>query len=235
MNMPLSERRFFLSTPHECGYLPDVMATSLVVDPQAPLDAEMYSQLIQLGFRRSGDTVYRPHCESCSECIPIRIPVDAFSFSRSQRRLMKHNHDLSAVSLPCSFHEEHYQMYLRYQSARHPGGSMDVDDRQRYINFFYAEGLETRLVEFRLGDELLCVAVVDWLPVGLSAVYTFFEPGHSGRGLGSYAILWQILRASDIGLPHVYLGYWIQGCDKMSYKERYRPHDLFINNRWYRT
>lgn len=234
-NMSLSERKFFISTSHECGYLPDATATSLVADPQVELDTEAYSQLIQLGFRRSGDIVYRPHCSDCSECIPIRVPTDAFSPSRSQRRLWKKNDDLKIKSLPCEFHEEHYQMYRRYQSARHAGGSMDVDDRDRYISFFTADGLETRLVEFRHNNELLCVAVLDWLPVGLSAVYTFFDPGHNDRGLGAYAILWQIMRARDIGVPHVYLGYWIRDCDKMSYKNRYHPYELFIDNRWLRT
>lgn len=233
--MSLSERKFFISTAHECGYLPDATATSLVADPQVELDTEAYSQLIQLGFRRSGDIVYRPHCSDCSECIPIRVPTDAFSPSRSQRRLWKRNNDLKITSLPCEFHEEHYQMYRRYQSARHAGGSMDVDDRDRYISFFTADGLETRLVEFRDNNELLSVAVIDWLPVGLSAVYTFFDPEHNERGLGAYAILWQILRARDIGVPHVYLGYFIRDCDKMSYKNRYHPHELFVDNQWLRT
>jgi len=233
--MSLSDRKFFISTAHECGYLPDAQATSLVADPSEALDADIYSRLIQMGFRRSGDLVYRPHCSQCRECVPIRIPTEAFTPTRSQRRVWKNNDDLEVRSLPCTFHEQHYQLYRRYQAVRHPGGSMDVDDRERYIQFFQAEGLETRLVEFRLGDELLAVAVVDWLPVGLSAVYTFFDPDHSRRGLGAYAILWQIMRARDIGLSHVYLGYWIRDCDKMSYKNRYRPHELFIDNRWMRV
>ncbi len=233
--MSLSERKFYISTSHECGYLPDATATSLVADPQAPLDADSYSQLIQLGFRRSSDIVYRPHCTGCSACIAIRIPVAEFSVSRSQRRLWQKNNDLAVTSLPCTFDDEHYQIYRRYQSARHAGGSMDVDDPERYISFFTAAGIETRLVEFRLDDKLLCVAVIDWLPAGLSAVYTFFDPEYSDRGLGAYAILWQIMRARKIGLSHVYLGYWIRDCDKMSYKARYRPHELFIDNRWLRT
>ena len=232
--MSLSEHKFYISTTHECGYLPDAAATSLVADPEAELNMELYSQLIQLGFRRSGDIVYRPHCSECKQCIPIRIPTDAFSPSRSQRRLWKKNDDLEIISLPCEFHEDHYQMYRRYQAVRHPGGSMDVDDRDRYIDFFTADGLETRLVEFRLQGVLLSVAVVDWLPAGLSAVYTFFEPEHADRGLGAYAILWQIMRSRDVGLPHVYLGYWIEDCDKMSYKSSYRPYELFVQNRWHR-
>lgn len=232
--MSLSERKFYISTSHECGYLPDAIATSLVADPQSPIDADTYSQLIQLGFRRSGDVVYRPHCGICNACKPIRIPVSEFEPSRSQRRQWRKNEDLDVTSLPCNYQDEHYQLYRSYQSARHPGGSMDVDDPERYISFFTADGIETRLVEFRLAGKLLCVAVVDWLPAGLSAVYTFFDPSHHDRGLGSYAILWQIMRARKIGLPHVYLGYWINDCDKMSYKTRYRPYELFIDNHWLR-
>ena len=232
--MSLTDRKFFISTAHECGYLPGMRATSLVADPEAGLDPDIYSRLIQLGFRRSGGLVYRPHCGQCRECVPIRVPTDDFTPSRSQRRLWKNNADLEPRSLPCEFHEEHYQLYRRYQAIRHPGGSMDVDDQERYIQFFTAEGVETRLVEFRLDEELVAVAVVDWLPVGLSAVYTFFDPDHARRGPGAYAILWQIMRARDIGLPHVYLGYWIRDCNKMSYKTRYRPYELYIGDRWFR-
>ena len=231
--MSASDLSFFLSTTHECSYLPFHEAASLVADPTVKLDTENYSELIQLGFRRSGGMAYRPHCKSCKSCIAIRIPVSQFHSSRGQKRIWKKNKDLETISRPLAFHEEHYQLYQRYQSARHSGGSMDIDDREKYSSFFTANGLETRLLEFRLSGELLCVAIIDWLPAGLSSMYTFFDPEQNNRGLGVYAILWQIMKAQQIGLPHVYLGYWIKECDKMSYKNHYRPYELFVNQQWH--
>ena len=232
--MSVSDLSFFLSTTHECSYLPDREAASLVADPTVKLDTANYSELIQLGFRRSGGMAYRPHCRACQACVAIRIPVSQFHPSRGQKRIWKKNNDLEFTSLPLAFHEEHYQLYQRYQSARHCGGSMDIDDREKYTGFFTANGLETRLLEFRSAGELLCVAAIDWLPAGLSSMYTFFDPEQNNRGLGVYAILWQIMKAQEIGLPHVYLGYWIKECDKMSYKTRYRPYELFQQQRWHR-
>jgi len=232
--MSVSDLSFFLSTAHECSYLPNREAASLVADPTVNLDTANYSELIQLGFRRSGGMAYRPHCGTCQSCVAIRIPVSQFNPSRGQKRIWKKNSDLELTSLPLAFHEEHYQLYQRYQSARHSGGSMDIDDREKYSSFFTAKQLETRLLEFRNAGELLCVAVIDWLPAGLSSMYTFFDPEQNNRGLGVYAILWQIMKAQEIGLPHVYLGYWIKECDKMSYKTRYRPYELFLRQQWQR-
>ena len=231
--MSVSELSFFLSTSHECSYLKDHEAASLVADPTIRLETLAYSELIQLGFRRSGGMAYRPHCGPCQACIAIRVPVLSFHPSRGQRRIWKKNTDLELSSLPLEFHEEHYQLYQRYQSARHTGSSMDTDDRDKYMSFFAAEGLDSRLVEFRCAGKLICVAVIDWLPAGLSSMYTFYDPEYKSRGLGVYAILWQIMKAREIGLPHVYLGYWIDDCDKMSYKTRYRPYELFLRQQWH--
>ncbi|MCK5360872.1 MAG: arginyltransferase [Gammaproteobacteria bacterium] len=231
--MSVSDLSFFLSTSHECSYLADHEAASLVADPTIRLETGNYSDLIQLGFRRSGGMAYRPHCGACKACIAIRVPAAGFHFSRGQRRIWKKNDDLEFASLPLEFHEEHYQLYQRYQSSRHKGGSMDVDDREKYTSFFTAAGLDSRLVEFRHAGKLLCVAVIDWLPAGLSSMYTFFDPEHENRGLGVYAILWQIVKAQELGLSHVYLGYWIKDCEKMSYKIRYRPYELFVNQQWH--
>jgi arginyl-tRNA--protein-N-Asp/Glu arginylyltransferase len=232
--MSVSDLSFFLSASHECSYLAGREAASLVADPTIRLETKNYSELIQLGFRRSGGMAYRPHCGTCQACIAIRIPVVSFHPSRGQRRIWKKNDDLELTSLPLEFHEEHYQLYQRYQSTRHTGGSMDIDDREKYMSFFAADGLDTRLIEFRSAGTLLCVAVIDWLPAGLSSMYTFFDPEYEKRGLGVYAILWQIMKAQEIGLPHVYLGYWIKDCNKMSYKTRYRPYELFLRQQWLR-
>ena len=119
INMSVSELSFFLSTSHECSYLKDHEAASLVADPTIRLETAAYSELIQLGFRRSGGMAYRPHCGACQACVAIRIPVVSFHPSRGQRRIWKKNTDLELTSLPLEFHEEHYQLYQRYQSARH--------------------------------------------------------------------------------------------------------------------
>jgi len=231
--MSVSDLSFFLSTSHECNYLEGHEAASLVADPTIRLETSAYSELIQLGFRRSGGMAYRPHCGACQACIAIRIPVVSFHPSRGQRRIWKKNDDLECSSLPFGFYEEHYQLYQRYQSTRHTGSSMDIDDRDKYMSFFAADGLETRVVEYRHEENLVCVAIIDWLPAGLSSMYTFFDPELKSRGLGVYAILWQIMKAREIGLPHVYLGYWIENCIKMSYKTGYRPHELFLRQQWH--
>ena len=227
----------FLSLPHECGYLPGRQATSLFVDPSNHSSAQHYSLFLRSGFRRSGRLIYRPHCQSCNECISVRIPVNNFVPRRGQKRLLKRNSDLVVVERPPYFSDEHFQLYRKYQSSRHTDGSMDHEDRNAYEDFLIKSPVDTRFFEFRTSDSpdkgrLLALAVTDVVDDGLSAVYTFFDPGEARRGLGVFAILWQIQQTASMDLPYLYLGYWIKDCRKMSYKQDYRPLEGWRDGIW---
>jgi arginine-tRNA-protein transferase len=225
---------FFLTTAHDCGYLPDRQAVNVVVDPGLPVGTSLYSQLAALGFRRSGSRVYRPACTGCAACIPLRIPVAAFHPNRIQRRAQARNGDLTVCERPPEFDAEHYDLYCRYITGRHPNGGMDDTTPAGYLAFITGAGIDTRLIEFRQAGRCVAVAVVDVLADGLSAVYTFFEHALPRRSLGVYAILWQIEAVRRMGKKWLYLGYWIEDCRKMSYKVAYRPYELLLEGRWRR-
>lgn len=225
---------FYASPPHECSYLPEREAVTLFADPHRPMSRSLYTALADFGFRRSGKYVYRPRCPGCEACRPVRIPVAGFSPNRSQRRTLKRNRDLSITRVAPAFSQEHYELYLRYIRQRHPGGGMDVDDPERYMEFLACDWAESWFVEFRLGGELLAVAVIDRLGDGLSAVYTFYAPEEAGRGLGTLAVLWQLEEARRQGLNWLYLGYWIEQSPKMAYKGRFRPLEMLEHGRWRR-
>jgi arginyl-tRNA--protein-N-Asp/Glu arginylyltransferase len=228
----LHDLRFLLTPEHECGYLPEQEAVTLFVDPQCELNNERYSLLAEIGFRRSGEHLYRPHCGQCKACIPVRIPVNRFAPSRSQKRVWQRNRDVSVIWRDSAFSQEHFNLYRRYMQSRHAGSSMDDDNPLYYERLLQTDWCETRLAEFRCGTELVAVAITDWLENGLSAVYTFFNPDMPTRGLGSYAILQQIRSAEQHDLLYVYLGYWIKQCDKMAYKNKFRPFESFDGHRW---
>jgi arginyl-tRNA--protein-N-Asp/Glu arginylyltransferase len=232
MTSHLKPPEIFLSMPHPCSYLPGRTATSLFLDPRQPLDSRQYAGFMRLGFRRSGDLVYRPHCRDCNACTPVRVPVDRFRPDRGQRRIWKRNQDLRVIPRPPIYSQEHFDLYQRYQAMRHPGGGMDDPDPQKYINFLGSQHIHTVFYEMRHEHKLLGVAVTDILPDGLSAVYTFFDPDASRRALGVYAVLWQVRQAVERRLPWLYLGYWIKECAKMAYKANYRPLEVFLNGHW---
>jgi len=222
----------FLSMPHPCSYLPGRTAATLFIDPRFPLDRDRYGAFTRLGFRRSGDLIYRPHCPGCVACVPVRIPIERFEPNRGQRRIWAKNQDLQIIARPSIFMREQFDLYLRYQAARHPGGGMDDPDSQKYINFLTGRRVETTFFEMREADRLLGVAVIDRLNDGLSAVYTFYDPDETARGLGTFAILWQIEHARALRLPWLYLGYWIAESQKMAYKTNFRPIEVFRNSQW---
>lgn len=228
----LESLAFYLTPEHDCSYLPGQQAITLFADPSVTIKTPLYSQLIQYGFRRSGTHVYRPRCPTCNACIPIRIPVDNFKPSRSQRRVWKRNQDLLIRTVAAEYNHEHFLLYRRYMQARHEGGGMDNPDPDKYSEFLLNPYIDACLVEFRLQDKLLAVTSVDKLTNALSAVYTFFDPAETARSLGVMAILWQIHHARQKNLRHVYLGYWIKSCQKMVYKSTYRPFEVHRDGCW---
>lgn len=228
--------RFFLTVPHGCSYLPDREATTLFLDPQEQPGQGVYDALSLLGFRRSGRHLYRPHCEGCRACISVRIPVQDFAASRTQRKLMSRNADLEIRMRPAAFHEEHYALYARYIRTRHADGDMFPPSHEQYRTFLTLDHPYARLIEFRLNGQLLAVAATDLLSHGVSAIYTFFDPGleFERRSLGTYSILHQIELARRLELPHVYLGYWIRQCRKMRYKQDFQPLEYLDGRYWRR-
>lgn len=223
---------FFSTPPDRCGYFPEREAVNVFVDPYARVTAAVYSRLIDRGFRRSGRHVYLPRCPACRACVPTRIPAARFRPNRSQRRNLERNRDITVHCLPPRFQRDHFALYCRYQRSRHPGGAMDNPTPDEYRDFLSCPWSETLFAEFRLESRLVAVAVTDVLPQGLSAVYTFYEPGFTPRGLGTLAILWQIEEARRRALDYVYLGYWIKHHPKMGYKARFRPIEGLIEGQW---
>jgi len=231
--LPIFRLQFYLTAPYPCSYLPGRLARSQVAAPGGLVDTVVYSELVRLGFRRSGHHVYRPRCDACHACTPVRVRAAEFHPSRGQRRCQARNADLSMRLKPLVFDEAHYRLYRRYQTARHAGGGMDQDDREQFRGFLLQSRMDSALAEFTLHGEVVMVALVDRLMDGLSAVYTFYEPDLAKRGLGTFGVLTQLRLAREMGLPYLYLGYWIADSGKMAYKRGYRPLDAFVDGQWH--
>ena len=225
--------RLFLTPEHACSYLPDQQARTLFVSPDSPIDTRLQSNLSRAGFRRSGQYLYRPQCDHCTACVPTRVPVEHFVPRRRQRRALARNADLRLDLVPAKRDDALYRLYSAYIGARHDDGDMYPPSEAQYDSFLLGAWSTTLILRAHLGQDLLAAAVIDVLDDGLSAVYTFFDPAHAQRSLGTFMLLSEIELTRSMNLPYLYLGYWIAGCEKMAYKAEYRPQQHFEYPRWH--
>lgn len=231
-DIPLSSLQLYLTAPYPCSYLPDLEARSQVATPSFLITSPVYSELVRHGFRRSGTFTYRPRCDSCRQCVPVRVLVKDFQATRSQRRSWKQHNELTVSLHALHDKPEYFELYRRYQEARHRDGGMDEDDPEQYRNFLLQSHVDTLLVEFREGTVLRMVSVVDVLADGLSAVYTFYDPDVAHSSYGTFNVLWQIELCRKLQLPYLYLGYWIAGSRKMAYKANFQPLQGLRDGTW---
>lgn len=231
-DIPLTSLQLYLTAPYPCSYLPQREARSQVASPAYLINAKVYSELVRRGFRRSGVHTYRPRCDACRACIPVRVAVDDFVPSRSQRRSWKRHHGLQVKLLPLQDQPEYFALYRAYQQTRHADGEMQHDDLEQYRQFLLQSQVETLLAEFREDGVLRMVSLIDVLDDGLSAVYTFYDTSLPQASFGTYNVLWQIELCRKLQLPYLYLGYWIAASKKMAYKARFQPLQGLTSQQW---
>ena len=232
MTIQSNQPKLYISAPHACPYIEPETATTVLLDPDYEVDNGLFSVLLKSGFRRSGNTIYRPHCRNCNACVSVRIPAHEFIPNRAQKRCYKRNSDVTTNMVPAKFSEEHFALYCRYQSWRHTGDIMDHNDPERYREFMVESSIETVFIEYRIGETLVAVSVCDLPDDGMSAVYTYFDPHMPKRSLGTFAIMKQIEYVREMDLEWLYLGYWIKGCKKMTYKTNFKPIFGYVNKEW---
>ncbi|MFM2483916.1 arginyltransferase [Celerinatantimonas yamalensis] len=218
---------------HPCPYLSNQQAQELIAMlPEHSHDNTIpYQQLINLGFRRSGNDVYRPHCRNCQSCQSLRVDALQFLPTRSQKRILRKNSDLHYQWYD-RITQEQYILYKKYLASRHNDGDMKDHNYDDYRDFIHSDWQPTRFLHAYLDHQLVAVAITDWLSEGLSAVYSFFDPTQEKRSLGTWLILKQLSYAKQLRKNWLYLGYQIDNCQKMKYKQHFRPHQRFIAEQW---
>ncbi len=235
MNDDTRDEQFFLTPPHPCSYLDHRTARTLFLDPRQVVDATLYGKLTHAGFRRSGSHLYRPYCDGCNACVPVRIPVADFRWSRRFRRVRSINATVTASLRDARFSPRYYELYARYIDARHADGDMHPPNPDQFRSFLYSSWSNSAFLVLEEHGQLVAVAVTDRVPDGLSAIYTFYDPSLAKRSIGVFAVLAQIEHCARHGIPYLYLGYWVRDSPKMRYKTDYRPIELLVRNRWVRS
>ena len=226
--------KFFVTAPSPCPYLSDKVERKVFTDLMGPDAPALNEALGKVGFRRSQSVIYRPACENCAACISVRVRATDFSAGRSMKRILKRNSDIKSEVRPPIITQEQYDLLSRYLEARHNDGSMADMSYDEFQDMVESSPVTTVLVEYRqvLDNQLIAVALTDDLSDGFSMVYSFFDTDCSDRSLGSYIILDHLQRAVLMNLPYVYLGYWVKGSPKMSYKDRFQPLEYLGPNGW---
>ena len=224
--------RFFRTLEHECGYYADRVAQDLVIDPQEPRLGALFNQALYMGFRRSGNLVYRPDCATCNACVPLRIDVQAFIPNRTQRKILNRSAHITMEPCPPQRTDEQFELYRKYLKARHTDAGMDDHEPTDYDEFLSSDWSTTHFLEFRENGQLIAVAVTDEVAEGISAVYTFYDPEHAQRSLGTLSVLRQVQWARDLNKSYVYMGYWIEGHPKMDYKRKFHGAQRLIDPTW---
>ena len=230
----LKDLKLYTTSEHDCSYLPNKKAKTLFVDPEFSIDNEFHTRLNEIGFRRSGAHLYRPHCENCEQCIPCRVLVNEFELNQRFRRVMKKNDDLIVTPVDNIASDDHFKLYEEYINTRHSDGDMFPPSLDQYQSFLLTKREDTIYLEVRYKDSLIGVMICDRLLNALSAVFTFYDPKLEKRSLGTFAILWQIKVASRLKLSYLYLGYFIKDCKKMNYKSQFQPCELLYPGGWTR-
>ena len=228
----LEEIQFYVTTNYSCGYINGQDAQSIVATPYKNVNSKNFKSLISQGFRRSGQYVYKPNCKNCKACIPIRLLASNFKASRSQKRLKKYLNELTVKLLPLNFNEEHYNLYVNYQNKRHRNNDKSEDDVADYNDFLINSNVNSKLVEFRLNNQLKIITIIDIIDNGISAVYTFYDCSDQKLSLGTMSIIWLLEYCKKESLPFLYLGYWIYESQKMKYKINFKPYELMIEGVW---
>lgn len=237
--------QFYLTAPATCPYLPGQMERKVFTHLVGPRAAEMNDLLTQGGFRRSQNIAYRPACETCRACVSVRILAEDFQPTRTMRRILSTNSDVISTIYPAQPSTEQFSLFRHYLDDRHQQGGMSDMSALDYAIMVEDTHVNTRLIEYRLrqpGDgigerpqgELLAVALTDLMSDGLSMVYSFFNTDLAKRSLGTFMILDHVRRTRALGLPHVYLGYWVHGSPKMNYKTRFQPQEHLTARGWER-
>ena len=230
---PRRPQFFYTTAPLPCPYVAGRTERKVVTEIAGPEAETLHDRLSRAGFRRSHNIAYAPVCPSCQACIPIRIPVATFQPDRTLRRIAQANAMIEGYEVPARATAEQYQLFQRYQQARHGAGDMATMSFYDYRAMVEDTPIETFVIELRDPDDRMVAAcLTDRLGDGLSAVYSYFAPGLERRSLGTFTILWLIERARTLGLPHVYLGYWVPESRKMAYKARFRPAEILMGGAW---
>jgi arginine-tRNA-protein transferase len=232
---PRRPQFFYTTAPLPCPYLPGRTERKIVTELSGTEAEALHERLSRAGFRRSHNIAYAPVCPGCQACVPIRVVSEDFTPDRTQRRILRANADLTVSEMPARATAEQFTLFQRYQKNRHADGDMAAMGYYDYRAMIEDTPISTGILEYRdAQDRLLGACLTDWLADGLSAVYSFFDTDEDKRSLGTFAVLWLIGRARSLGLPYVYLGYWVPESRKMAYKARFRPSEILMSGAWHR-
>jgi arginine-tRNA-protein transferase len=232
---PRRPQFFYTTAPLPCPYLPGRTERKIVTELSGTEAEALHERLSRAGFRRSHNIAYAPVCPGCQACVPIRVVSEDFTPDRTQLRILRANADLTISEMPARATAEQFTLFQRYQKNRHADGDMAAMGYYDYRAMIEDTPISTGILEFRdAQDRLLGACLTDWLADGLSAVYSFFDTDEDKRSLGTFAVLWLIGRARSLGLPYVYLGYWVPESRKMAYKARFRPSEILMSGAWHR-